>query len=203
MLTTALLLGSLSLCSGEPSDSLNRLYGSGRPFKDFLAAATSRRETWHGNYGSAGVEPGGLERARRVPGKWRLLVVAEDWCGDSANTIPFIARLVDSLLNVELRIVDSKAGRWVMEGHPTPDGRPATPTVILLDEHGRDMGCFVERPLALQAWTLVEKPRVAESEWLEKKYAWYRADGGRETVREVVELLEAAAMGTPRCQRKP
>jgi hypothetical protein len=124
-----------------------------------------------------------------------------DSCGDSAHTIPFIAALVDSLPNVELRVVEPGAGRWVMEAHRTPDGRAATPTVVLLDEKGDDVGCFVERPLALQAWTVAEKPRLPEQEWLERKYQWYRDDAGRETVREIVALLESAAVGSPRCQR--
>jgi len=205
MLPASFLSLALTVCVAEgtaaPADSLARLYEAGRPFSQFLAAATSRRETWLDNYGRARTEPDQLERARRVPGKWRLLVVAVDACGDSANTIPFIAALADSLPNVDLRVVDPTAGRWVMEAHRTPDGRAATPTVVLLDEQGNNAGCFVERPLALQAWTQVEKPRLPEGEWLDRKYKWYREDAGRETVREIVALLEAAAVGTPRCQR--
>jgi len=206
MLPASLLSLGLTVCiaegpAGAPADSLTRLYDSGRRFTEFLAAATSRRETWLDNYARARLEPDQLERARRVPGKWRLLVVAVDACGDSANTIPFMAALADSLSNVELRVVDPTAGRGVMESHRTPDGRAATPTVVLLDERGNDAGCFVERPLALQAWTQIEKPRLPEREWLDRKYKWYRDDAGRETVREIVTLLESAAVGTPRCQR--
>jgi hypothetical protein len=207
MLATSLLSLALTVCVAEvtaaPADSLTRLYDSGRRFREFLAAATARRETWLENYGRARIEPDQLARARRVPGQWRLLVVAVDGCGDSANTIPFIAALADSLPNVELRVVDPTAGKGVMESHRTPDGRAATPTVVLLDERGNDAGCFVERPLALQAWTQVEKPRLPYAEWLDRKYQWYRDDAGRETVREIVALLESAAVETPRCQQRP
>jgi hypothetical protein len=205
MIPASILSLALTVCVAEgpvaPADSLTRLHASGRRFSEFLAAATARRETWLENYGRARIEPDQLARARRVPGTWRLLVVTVDGCGDSANTIPFIAALADSLPNVELRVVGPTAGKGVMESHRTPDGRAATPTVVLLDEHGNDVGCFVERPLALQAWTQVEKPRLPYAEWLDRKYQWYREDAGRETVREIVALLEAAAVGTPRCQR--
>ncbi len=209
MLTSSLLSLALAVCVAEapahavpPSDSLATLFASGRPFREFLAAATSRRETWLENYARVRLEPDQLVRARRVPGTWRLLVVAEDWCGDSANTIPYVAGLADSLPNVELRVVNSKAGKGVMEAHRTPDGRAATPTVVVLDEQGNDRGCFVERPLALQAWIAVEKARVPEKALLDRKYAWYREEAGRETMREIVALLEAASVGTPRCQRR-
>jgi hypothetical protein len=205
MLPTSLLSLALTVCVADgptvPADSLVRLYDSGRQFSEFLAAAKARRETWLENQARARIEPDQLERARRITGKWRLLVIAVDSCGDSANTIPFIAALADSLPNVDLRVVDPTAGKWVMEANRTPDGRPATPTVILLDERGDAVGCFVERPLALQAWIQVEKARVPEREWLDGKYRWYRDDAGRETVREIVALLESAAVGSPRCQR--
>lgn len=181
------------------SDSLVRLFDSGQSFPVFLAGVKSRRATWLGNYAAARVAPGSLERARAVPGRWRLLVVAEDWCGDSANTIPYIARLVDSLVSVELRIVNPRQGRWVMEQHRTPDGRAATPTVVLLDAVGNDVGCFVERPAALRDYLSANRARRSEQARHEGRDAWRRKDAGRSTVGEIVELLESAANGTPVC----
>lgn len=206
VLATALIVSSES-CTGGPTqpapaspDSIARLYESGRPFAEFLRTATARRDAWIGNYAAVALDRPLLERARLVPGRWRLLAVLEDSCGDSANTIPWIAQLVDSLSNLELRIVNSREGRFVMERHRTPDGRAATPTVVLIDELGHERGCFIERPLALQAWISRNRGAKSPSELTEGKYAWYRTDAGRETVREVVELLESAALGTPRCQ---
>ena len=45
------------------------------------------------------------QRLARAGRDLRLLVVAEDWCTDSANTIPYVARLA-ALAGVELRILD-------------------------------------------------------------------------------------------------
>jgi thioredoxin family protein len=180
-------------------DSLERLYSRGQTFAEFLTAAKSRREAWLGNYAAAAVSVQLLKRARAVPGRWRLLIVADDWCGDSVNTIPYLARLADSLPAVELRIVTSRDGRWVMERHRTPDGRAATPTVVLLDSTGAGVGCFVERPAALREWLEANRPRLSERGLQQGRDAWRRRDGGQATVREVVELLEAAARGRPLC----
>lgn len=205
MLTSTLagMLLSAGLCGAEPSaipsDSLAQLYSRGKSFAEFLAGVQSRRDTWTANYAQGTPNPELLARARAVPGRWRMLVVADDWCGDSANTIPYLARLLDSLSSVELRIVSSAAGRWVMEGHRTPDGRAATPTVILLDESGTEAGCFVERPAGLRAWVEENKPKLTESQLQEGRDAWRRQDAGQSTVREIVELLELAARRTPRC----
>ena len=204
-----LLPASCSAVSGwgsspaVPTDSAARLFASGRSFGEFLRTATARRDTWTGNYAAVALDPRIVARARGVPGRWRLLAVLEDSCGDSANTIPWIAQLVDSVPSLELRVVNSREGRFVMERHRTPDRRAATPTIVLLDEQGNEQGCFIERPLALQAWVAQHKQQLSGSDFLEQKYAWYRTDAGRETVREMVELLEAASLGTPRCPPSP
>lgn len=181
------------------ADSLERLYERGRRFGEFLAAVRARRETWLANYAQATIPELSLARARAVPGRWHILVVADDWCDDSANTIPYLARLIDSVAGLELRVVSSQDGRWVMERHRTPDGRAATPTVVLLDSAGADMGCFVERPAALREWLSANRPRLGERELQQGWDAWRRMDAGQSTVRELVELLEAAVQRKPHC----
>lgn len=178
-----------------------RLYEEGAPFADFLEATRRRRDTWHGNYERADSYGDLLERVRVVPGTWRLLVVAVDACGDSANTIPYLARFVEAAGGVEMRVVEPDAGRALMDAHPTPDGRGATPTVIVLDEAGRDVGCWVERPAGIQSWWLTNPDDLPTSGKLERKYDWYDADAGYHTILEVVEAIEAAARGERICGR--
>jgi len=181
-----------------PADSIHQLYESGRSFRDFLDAAKARVETWRGNYARGTLDPAMLARAKAVPGRWRLLVIAEDWCGDSANTIPYVATLVDSLAGqVEMRVVRSTPAHWLLERHPAWDDRAATPTIVLLDERWSDVGCWVERPSGLARWTREQQSKLSHDDFLAKKYAWYDADRGRETVREVVEMIERARTGSP------
>jgi hypothetical protein len=156
---------------------------------------------WTSNYARGEPVAESVERAKAVSGKWRLLAVAEDWCGDSANTIPYIARLVEQVPALELRIVNSKDGRWVMEAHRTPDGRPATPTIVLLGPDYEERGCYVERPRLLRQWVAENKPKLGEDEFQSNKMAWYRENRGRATIDELVEILEAAARGEAVCER--
>ncbi len=201
MLLASLLALGLSgpTCAEAPSgfraDSLERLYQGGQRYAEFLEGVKARRETWLDNTRTASVDSGLLARARAVPGEWKLLVVAEDWCGDSANTLPFVAHLTDSLPGVSLRIVNSTAGRWVMERYRTPDGRAATPTIVLLDGAGEAAGCWVERPAALRE-ALAASPGGSREAVLSE---WRRKDQGRSAMLEIVELMEAAAQRTGRC----
>lgn len=175
------------------------VYDQGVTFAAFIEAADRRRETWHGNFARAAVPDLVSERAQAIPGSWRILVVAEDWCGDSANTIPYLAKLVADVEGLDMRIVDSEVGAAVAKAHPTPDGRSATPTVVILDESGRDVGCWVERPASLQQWFLDAQGTVEDETLYDRKYAWYDWDVGNSTVSEVTDIIAAAAAGQPIC----
>ena len=183
----------------EALATLEELYRSGVTFDEFLAQAERRKAMWLDHYGNGTVSEALVERARRIAGPWRILAVAEDWCSDSANTIPYLALLTERVDAVEMRIIDSDAGREIMEAHLTPDGRAATPTLLILDESYEKVGCWIERPADLQAWALQNRPKLEDDEFLAQKMAWYREDRGETTVSEVLHVIEAAASGTPIC----
>lgn len=187
---------------GYPIDEeLREIYESGRSYTDFLDNATRRTELWHGNSEKAeGIDPDLVRRARAVGGSWRFLAVAVDSCSDSVSTIPYLAELVARVEGLDMRIVDSRVGRDIMESHRTPDGRGATPTVLLLDADFEEAGCFIERPFSLQSW-IMENDGLSRDEVYEWKMEWYAEDSGAETVETFVEMLEAAAAGgSPVCR---
>lgn len=194
----ALMLAAACAAESPPAaaDSLVALYDRGRTFPEFLAAAKQRRDTWLKNAAWARVDPEQLGRALQLPASWRILVVAEDWCGDSANTIPYLATFADSAAGkLLIRIVNSTDGKWVMERHRTEDGRAATPTVVILDAEGAEVGCWVERPRELAGWMRENRSKLSHGDLLEKKYAWLDEDRGRSTVREILDQIEQAAAG--------
>ncbi len=185
--------------TGDHRSDLETLYAQGKTYVEFRDAATRRVEAWNDHYANAQVPDALRTRVTALRGSWRLLVVAEDWCGDSANTIPYVAKLVDVAGNLDMRIINSTVGRAIMESHLTPDGRAATPTVILLTEDFEEAGCFVERPRHLQHWWLSNEDKLSRKDLLDQKYAWYAEDQGQETLEEIVAMIEAAAAGDPVC----
>jgi len=199
---SAPLVQAEALVAAADTTEQERLYREGVTFQGFLENATRRVDTWNGNYARAVVPPN-LSKRAQILGEWRLLVIAEDWCGDSANTIPYLARLVEDVDGVDMRVVDSEAGGSLMAAHPTPDGRGATPTVLLLDQEGAVAGCWIERPTELQDWWLENEASVGREELLRQKYAWYDDDLGRTTMAEVVQMIEAAEKGDRWCAASP
>ncbi len=184
---------------GAVGDSLVRLFEAGRTWAQFVEGARARREAWRDNYADGRPDATLVERARAA-GAWRIVAVAEDWCFDSVNTLPYLVRLAEAVPAIEIRIVSSAEGRWLMKRHPTPDGRAATPTIVIVGPDGEERGCFIERPAGLRTWVVEKRPKLSESAFQDGKAAWYRNERGRETTAELVRLLEAAARGEGRCR---
>jgi len=167
------------------------LYRQGVNFATFLERARTRPDEWKQRYNDAAVTPDMLTRMRALPDRRLVLGVAEDWCTDSMNSIPYVARLADGAPErIALRIIDSTLGRPIMDAHLTPDARAATPTIVVLREDGAPVGSWVERPSTAQAWFLEQRKIVTRGTLRTQLRQWYADDGGRTTVAEIAALLE-------------
>lgn len=195
ILLLVLLAAGISF-TGFDSPDLEALYRSGVTFETFMDRVDRRQQSWVENAARARVPPDLIDRARSAGGPFYLLAVAVDGCSDSVNTIPYLARLAERTDNLEMRIVDADAGRNVMMSHRTPDGRPATPTVLVLNEDFEEIGAFIERPVELQYWALGAKDSLSTDTYLEQKFAWYDDDLGHSTVKEVIALMEYSRVPT-------
>ena len=188
-------------CVVAQDSTLLALFSSGQSFPDFLAAAKARREGWLKMADSARVDDALVARANAVGGAWHLLVVAIDACGDSMNNVPYLARLSAMVPGLDLRIVLPVNGRSVQDTHRSLDGRNATPTIVLLDSAGNDVGCIVELPREIRDWAHGVRGAVSSDSLHAGIRTFYAANRGVAIATEAVEMLEAAKAGSPRCSR--
>src|SRR5687768_18552399 len=204
MITTLLLAVGATVCSVETShesratshqvavdSTYKALYESGSTFADFVAAATARKEQWEGNYALKIAPDALVTRASAAGSGWKLLVVTIPSCGDSVNSVPYLASFLDKVPSIEMRLINNVVGKAVMEAHRTPDGRAATPTVILLDAEFNERGCWVERPAVLIA--------AMKEEGFGSRQDWYDKDRGASSLEEIVAMIEAAHAGSTKC----
>ena len=182
--------------------TLRSIYDKGLTFTEFVDKATARRDGWLRLQRDAVVRPSLVSRARVVGGNWQVLVIARDGCGDSMNSVPYAARLVDSVPGLSLRIVSPVDGQAAASTHRTADGRMATPTFVLLDSTGADVGCLVELPAPLRQWTDKHRGSVSDDSLHNYRNTFYAKDAGVSVTTELVELLEAARAGAPQCDRQ-
>jgi hypothetical protein len=168
-------------------------YTHGITFAEFLSNAHALADEWRDTYTHATIDDQALARARALKGHWQLLVVADDSCHDSLNTVPYLARLSEAVPDTfAIRIVSSAAGQAVKDAHQTPDGRGATPTIVVLDERGAMKGVFIERPAALRQYIDERGAGKYPHEIRDMRQQWYESDKGRHAVSEILEIIEGS-----------
>jgi Thioredoxin len=70
--------------------------------------------------------------------QFRLLVLAEDWCGDASNTVPYVAKLSDQARCLEMRVLRRDEHPEVMDRYLGGTSH-SIPIVIVLDAAWREV----------------------------------------------------------------
>jgi hypothetical protein len=162
------------------------LWNKGLTFEAFVASCKAEYcGLWQGIYNLARVPdwaraavPEGVER--------KLLVIAEDWCGDASNTVPIVAKLAESVPGLELRVILRDTNPDVMDQYLT-NGARSIPIVIALAGNFQELGHWGPRPTELQAWVMANRGTVPKAELYPQVRKWYARDRGETTLREVLE----------------
>lgn len=167
-------------------------YDRAATFPDWVARAQRNQDVWRDVYRLARLPADVVKRARAVPGRWRLLALAEDWCGDAFNTVPVIARLADEVPNLELRVLARDDNPALMDAHLT-NGSRSIPVVLVLDDEWEERACWGPRPRELQEWVLRSGLALPPADRYPETRRWYARDRGVTTLTELLELLERTA----------
>ncbi len=170
-----------------------RLWDEALSFPRFVAEAEQQKELWEGTYRLARI-PEWATRPDGVPLPRRLLALAEDWCADTASTLPVLARWAQETPGLELRILKRDRYPAVMDRYLT-DGTRSIPIVLVLDQDFEVVGQWGPYPGNLGAWVAEHRPPVlSKEEFVKGKRAWYARDRGETTLREVGRLVGIAAV---------
>lgn len=166
-------------------------------FETFVSRAANGGELWAGVYRLAQVPLWAVEEAAAC-GPLRIVVLAEDWCGDAVNTVPVLAKWAALTRNVELRILRRDEHPEVMDRYLTGFSR-SIPVVIVLTDDFQELGWWGPRPRVLQARVLDERARGRDkSEIYADARRWYARDRGESTLREVLEVAARVLEGARR-----
>lgn len=171
------------------------LWAKATPFDQFLNSVKAREGQWKSRFANAAVDAAVLNDVRDLKHARRILAVAADNCSDSAWALPYIAKLAAAVPErLELRVIGRKEGSRIQSAHLSPDGRMATPTIVILDENNAPVGAWVERPAELQAWFVANRAQVTSAALHEHMDKWFTEDAGRTTLNEIVAVLQKSPL---------
>lgn len=173
----------------EESISIRARFFGGSTFSDLLARASDNAQLWAAMYRIARLTPEAIRRAGALQGRWHILVVSEDWCGDSVSLLPYMARLEECCGNIDMRITGRDANRDLMDAHLTGTSR-SIPVAIVYDAEFRERGWWGPRPGPLQEWVMAEGLALPKPERYRHVRAWYARDRGATVVAELLDIME-------------
>jgi hypothetical protein len=167
------------------------LWNKAQTFDAFVASCNAQHcGLWRGLYNLARV-PDWAPAAVPAGSSRKLLVIAEDWCGDASNTVPIVAKLADMIPSFELRVIARDQNPDLMDQYLT-DGSRSIPIIIALNDDFEELGHWGPRPTQLQAWVMANRTTTPKAELYPQVRKWYARDRGETTLREVL-----AAAGFP------
>jgi len=169
------------------------LWDQALTYERFVRESTQHCELWTGVYRTARVPEWARAAAAKLGRKFRLVVLAEDWCGDASSTVPVLARFAEEVGTIELRILRRDEHPEVMDAYLT-NGARAIPIVIVVTEAMDELGHWGSRPAVLQAFVTKERARGRQSSaYFPDVRRWYAQDKGESTLREVLAVMTGEA----------
>ncbi len=157
-------------------------FARGIPFQEYLATTEQNHDLWNEVYARVRL-PDPLPDPR-PSSDTRLLVIAEDWCGDAVNTVPVVARVAEAL-GIELRVLARDDNLELMDQYLTDGRSRSIPVVIGIDADGVELGWWGPRPAALQQWVLGPGQDMENDDRYRETRRWYVKDRGRTTLEEL------------------
>lgn len=133
-----------------------------------------------------------LQILEALKGNYKFLVITEGWCGDAAQIVPVIDKIVSAMPNkFDLRLVLRDENLPLIDAHLTNGGR-SIPVLLILDEQGNlVLPKWGPRPQVLQdlmaEW---KKDNLAMEIMAEQLHHWYAKDKTQAIQKELIALLK-------------
>lgn len=125
----------------------------------------------------------------KKPQSW--LFITEDWCGDSAQNLPYIVKYLEGNPFISIRVIlrDNNLeaiDNYFIEGNPR-----SIPKVVVFDEDANELFIWGPRPKFAQ--DLVQQLKsegFTKEEFNKELHLWYGRNKGKELERELINLLK-------------
>lgn len=128
---------------------------------------------------------------KNISEKQTWLVISEPWCGDAAQTLPFLNKIAQLSENIALKILLRDENPELMAAFLT-NGSRSIPIVIMLDENLNVVETFGPRSKA--ATKLVSDYKAhhgkIDDAFKEMLQIWYNNDKGVSIVNDILETIE-------------
>lgn len=125
----------------------------------------------------------------KSPQLW--MVITENWCGDSAQNLPYIAKIAACNPLINFRILLRDQNLDIMDLYLTEGKSRSIPKLVVFDEHGTELAQWGPRPV--EAQELVKEAKAAsksKEDFIQDLHLWYGRNHGKNLENEFKVILE-------------
>jgi hypothetical protein len=121
-------------------------FAQGMTFQQYLDQMTANKDKFLETMSGVHVTPQNRAALAGRHGKLNVLVLTEDWCGDALTNLPVLAKMVDGLPNVEMRVFLRDQNPDLMDQYLNRGLFKSIPVFAFFDGDMREVARFIERP---------------------------------------------------------
>ena len=135
-------------------------WDKGITYDEFKAAMTRNQERFAENEGRVALDPETVRTFKSLPKPIRVLVLAEDWCGDVVANLPILGRLAKEVPTLDVRIFYRDQNLDLMERWLNQGKYQSIPVFVFFDENFRELGHWIERPASVTERRAAERKKI-------------------------------------------
>jgi hypothetical protein len=121
-------------------------FARGMTFQQYLDQMGTNKERFVQLLGEITSRPEDRAALDRLGKRLKVLVITEDWCGDALYNFPVLAKLVEGIPSVELRVFLRDKNPDLMDQYLNQGMYRSIPVFAFFDESMKEIARFVERP---------------------------------------------------------
>lgn len=164
-------------------------FASGFRWEDYMRKSEKNLERFNENYDKFALDPEDAGFFAGVTAPLKVLILAEDWCGDVVQSLPPIVRMLEQSPSIAYRIFRRDENLDVMDRYLT-DGSRAIPYLVFMDDGLNELARWGPRPDECQAIMRDNKGRIPMEDIYPRIRSWYRQHGNGPLVTEIRGVLE-------------
>jgi hypothetical protein len=135
-------------------------WDKGITYDEFKAAMTRNQERFAENESRVALDPETVRTFKSLPKPLRVLVLAEDWCGDVVANLPVLGRLDKEVPALDVRIFYRDQNLDLMERWLNQGKYQSIPVFVFFDENFRELGHWIERPASVTERRAAERKKI-------------------------------------------
>lgn len=126
----------------------------------------------------------------QIKSKILFFVITEDWCGDSAQNLPYLEKYINFNPLLEMKVILRDSNLEAIDNYFKVGNPRSIPKIVGFDEDGNELFIWGPRPKFAQ--DLVQQLKAegyTKEEFNKELHLWYAKNKGKELEKELVNIF--------------